>query len=386
MKTTWKNVLSAALVILAPGCVPEVDLGGSPDAGSTPGSDAGPSVDAGPTALDAGPGTDAGTGGGAVTLRAAQMLIDVFDGSSSTLSFELRVTIDDTSSTPHDVRPQRYEILASDGSVAITYPLSGAALALGSSGSAQIYDSFEVAPVATVAAPLSTACAGDDVRSRLLNETIRVVVSVDGADVSHEQTVPAGTGGTPPLRPFVLCHEGLTVERSYPGFEDAFLGFTLRPDGLYDVELWENAGGPTWTHAPVRSVDPTVRISPLMGRHYPSIFPVFTTTMDVACASCGLGGALDRFSAGSPAVPMRIPSTDMPYWCAAPAPGQDDGTGPWPPSTPGSGSWGCRYEGPDLTGDGSGIASFSGTTDAGPFRAEMFVFGGNWYYADTRFP
>jgi len=103
------------------------------------------------------------------------------------------------------------------------------------------------------------------------------------------------------------------------------------------------------------------------------------------CPSCTLGGAADRQITGSATVPMEIPSAPTVHWCAEPAAGQDDGAGPWPPAAPGLGTWSCGSpDGPIVAGEGAGIASFSGTTEAGPFRVELLVGGGSWRFATPR--
>lgn len=384
-------LVSPALLGVA--CDPDVDLGGNPDAGPPSAvADAGPGpVDAGPGAVDAGPGAaDAGPGGsGAVEITARDMMFDVFDGSEHTLSFELQIRIDDPTDVPHDVRPQRFELLASDGTPLETYPLGPDAIPLTGRGNGrpdlQRYRWFGTRAKTTVVAPLTRACATDRYPSRLLQETVRVVVRVDGVEHVQEQMVPRGTGGTPPMRPLVLCHEGVRVERQRdPFYSSAFLGLTLRTDGLYDVDLWDDPGASTYTSAPIRSVDPEVRISPMSARFWPSEFPTFRVTMTTYCPGpgCGVGEAMGRWIAGATSPPMQIPGTTGSFWCHEPAPGAMGfaGTETWPPSTLGGG-WECRQD-MVVGGDGHGIARVTGTTDAGPFAAEMYVGGASWSYRE----
>ena len=394
MPTRRPRALSLCLPLLVlplVACVPEVDLGGDPDAATPSGDSGGPGADAGGDAgspvVDAGDGGPGGTG--EVTIRARDMLLDVFDRSSSILSFDLEVTVDDPSAARYAIRPLRYEILASDGSVLDTYPLTSDPLPFDAlRGGLQRYRGFLGNAPGGASGPLLRACDDESVVSRFLRETIRVVVEVDGVEHNVEQFVPAGTGGLPPMRPFALCHEGLRVERSYEGFHDGVVDFRLRPDGLYDLDLWASLGGATYTHAPIRSVDPEVRIAPMSARHWAGDFPVVRVAMDAPpCPGCGVeAAAMGRYLAGQPSVPVQLPSTRAPYWCAEPFPGQVDFGEPWPPSGATPEGWLCRSDGAVYTGDGGGIASFSGTTDDGPFRVELFLFGASWRYGDSLHP
>jgi len=168
MTKTYRSALLAILMaptLLGFACEPDVDLGHNPDAGPTPAGDGGPMADAGPVLDDGGPvPIDAGPPlpAGAVTIDASSMLLDVFDGAASTLSFDLSIEIEDASGRAHDVRPRRYELLAADGSVLSSYPLDGApATMTGSSSGTQSYADFGVSPLDSVGAPLMRACAGD---------------------------------------------------------------------------------------------------------------------------------------------------------------------------------------------------------------------------------
>lgn len=379
-----------APALMGPSCEEDVDLGGSPDAGTPPGDSSVPGADAGtvtPT-TDGGPMADAGSvAPGDALPHAREMLIDVFDGTDSTLSTMFEVTFETTAPVTADVRAERLEILAADGSVDFTYPLGGAPLTpmdFEPDRSRHVYRAFLTSSPGTVGPQASGACGDDTFPSRLLWHGVRIVASVDGVEVPRVNLVDRGTGGFPPMRPFVLCHENVRVERTREGFRNGVLGFTMRPDGLYDVELWEDCCGAAYTASePLVDIDPTVRVSPASARFWPSYYPTFDVAMDhIHCgpSGCTLNDAMFRYISGEGTVPMRMPITEELHWCAVPQPGDMHGGIPWPPSSPDDGFWwGCDHE---SGGDGEGIVRFSGTTASGRFAVELFVGGGVWRYAE----
>lgn len=288
------------------------------------------------------------------------------------------------------MRPRRLELLDSAGAVLSSYALDPGPLPLNGRGNGrpdlQAYGGWTTRAATGVFAPLTDACATDRFPTRLLDETVRVVVEVDGVERVREQSVPSSTGGLPPLRPLVLCHEGARLERRHdPFYSSAFLGLVLRTDGQYEAELWDDTSATVYTSATVRSVDPDVRVSPVSARFWPSRFPTFDVPMSAyACpaSGCPFRSLIDRWIAGQPTAPLAIPGT-MSHWCHEPDPGALDflGTETWPPSATGSPGWQCRQSAVE-DGEGLGIARFSGTTDAGPVAVEVFVGVGGWYHRE----
>ncbi|HJL14365.1 MAG TPA: hypothetical protein RMH99_01845 [Sandaracinaceae bacterium LLY-WYZ-13_1] len=394
MRRHLPTVLLSALLaptLMGASCDPDVDLGGNPDAGPAPVDAHTPDEDAGSTAPDAGePPADAGPPfEGEVHARATEMLIDVTDGSASALSLEIGARVDDPGDATHDVRAVRFELLDGSGAVAFTFDLEGTPMTRGDRDPGtghQTYASGHLQVFAgSVADFMTDACASDAFRDRLFYRPVRVVVSVDGAEHATEQELPPGTGGSPPMRPFVLCHEGVRVERPIESFGDGLAYFRLRPDGTYDADVWESVGTTDYVAAPLVTVDPTVHVSPAMGRHYPSLFPPFDVTMDsYGCAGCDLYDGLIRYVAGASTPPMQI-SADK-HWCPEPEAGYEHFGVSWPPSEEPRDVFPCHatVTSPSpVQGDGAGIARTTGTTTDGPFAVEIFVRGGSWTYGPS---
>lgn len=381
--------LFVAPTLIGASCEP-VDLGHDTDAGTSV-------SDAGPGPSDAGPSpTDAGPAAGEPTVYGSPVLIDVFDGAESYVSFDFEARVPAAEGAPaHDVRPARLELLAADDTVLFTFPLDPAPLTTldyDSTRGAQRYARFVTATVPEVPAVLATRCANDTYSGRLHHPGYRVVGTVDGVEVSALHRWPAGSGGFPPARPMVLCHQGVRIERHYEGFHNGFLGLFRRPDGRFDAELWESVGGATYTAtSPIRSVDGDVRISPRSEMIWPSRFVTFTVAMDhFPCGGggdCVSGGLMNRWLVDRTDAPLQLPGDSMTYWCEEPEAGAHDvyGGETWVPASAAGSStpWGCRV---GTGGDGAGVVRFSGTSDAGPMHVELFMHGAQWYYDETSLP
>ncbi|MGE0789888.1 MAG: hypothetical protein AB7S26_29715 [Sandaracinaceae bacterium] len=384
--------LALAPALMGATCDP-VDLGRDRDAGN---HDAGPtSFDAGTPRSDAGTtdgGTttgDAGTPPGSSDLRlSARVFFDVFDGGvEHALWVEVSSSLVDPSGSAHTMTPVRLELLDAGGSTLASYtfaptPTMYRADSSGDrwSASAQIAQREGAAP-----AIVAERCTGDTFPSRLIDRTVRVVAEIDGVEQTVDWTPTPGAGSFPPTRPFVLCHEGVRLERLIRPVDASFAMYTRRSDGLFDVDLEEQVGWTTYTAATVRSVDPTVRVSPHGGRFFPSLFPTFDATMSAypCAAGCSVHELTTRWVAGAAQPPMEIAASGA-RWCDQPIAGAvgSDGS-PWPPSAADPSTWECQMaSGPITSDNGNGFVRFTGTTDAGPIAVEVFVMSGLWRLGD----